>query len=82
LYSSPNVIGVLKYRIIWAGHGVEKRYKQGFGGGNLTERDYLEYLGVDGRIILKWIFKKWDGRAWTGLVWMRIGAGGELLEVM
>jgi hypothetical protein len=26
--------------------------------GNLTERDYLDDLGVDWRIILKWIFKK------------------------
>jgi hypothetical protein len=25
----------------------------GFGGGNLHERDHLEDLGIDGRIILK-----------------------------
>jgi hypothetical protein len=27
----------------------------GFGGGNLMEREHLEDLRVDGRIILKWI---------------------------
>jgi len=32
--------------------------------------------GVDGRIILKWIFDKWNGEAWTGLLWLRIGTGG------
>jgi len=32
----------------------------GFRCGNLRERDYLEDLSIDGRIILKLIFKKWD----------------------
>jgi hypothetical protein len=34
----------------------------GFCWRDLRERDYLEDLGIDGRIILKWILKKWDGR--------------------
>jgi hypothetical protein len=32
----------------------------GFWLGNLRDRDYLEDLGLDGRIILSWIFRKLD----------------------
>ena len=35
--------------------------------GNLRERDHLEDLGVDGRIILRRIFRKWDG---GGMDWI------------
>jgi hypothetical protein len=31
--------------------------------GDLNGKSYLYDLGVDGRIILKWIFKKWDAEA-------------------
>jgi len=27
--------------------------------GNLRERDHLSDPGIDGRIILRWIFRKW-----------------------
>jgi hypothetical protein len=33
--------------------------------GNLRERDYWGDPGVDGRIILRWIFRKWDVGVWT-----------------
>ena len=37
---------------------------------------HLKDTGVDGRIILKWIFRKWDVRAWTGSMYLRLGTGG------
>jgi len=35
---------------------------------------------LDGRIILRWIFKKWDVGAWNGLIWLRIRTDGGTCE--
>jgi hypothetical protein len=39
----------------------EETRMQGFGWGNLRVRDHLRDPSLDGRIILRWIFRKWDG---------------------
>jgi len=44
--------------------------------GNLREIYHLGDTGVDGKLILRWIFKKWGVEVWTGLGWLRIGKGG------
>jgi len=43
--------------------------------GNLMGRRPLGDLTVDGRIILRWIFRAWDVGIWAGLGWPRIGTG-------
>jgi hypothetical protein len=53
-------------------YGGEERLKQDFG----RERDHLGDPGVDGRTILRWIFRMWNVRMLTGSSWLRIGTGG------
>ena len=42
----------------------------------MRERDQLEGPGVDGRVILRGMFRKCDVRVWTGSSCFRIGMGG------
>ena len=51
----------------------------GFGIGNLRETQHLEGLGVEWRIILKWILKELCVRIWTELIWLTVTISGELL---
>jgi hypothetical protein len=64
MYSLPDFVRVIKSRRMrWARHvarmGGEEAYT-GFWWGNLKERYHLENPGLDGRIILRWIFGKCD----------------------
>jgi len=39
-------------------------------------KNHLEDPGIDGKIVLRWIFRKWDVRAWTESIWLRVWTGG------
>jgi hypothetical protein len=38
-------------------------------------RNYMGDLGIDGWIILKYVFKKWDYENVTGLIWLSVRPG-------
>ena len=80
LYSLPNIVRVVKsrrmrwggmWRVWGRGEGCT-----GFWWGNLRERDHWRGPDADGRIILRWIFRKWEEVVGTGWSWLRIGTGG------
>jgi hypothetical protein len=63
LYSSPSNVRVIKSRRIrWAGNVVRMlrgAVFTGFCWKNLRKRNLCRDPGVNGRIILRWIFRKW-----------------------
>jgi len=65
LYSLPNIFGVIKSRRMRrVGHVARMGEWRGvyrIWWGNLRERDHLGDPDVDGKIILRWIFREWDG---------------------
>ena len=59
LYSSPNIIRVVKRRRTrWAGHVASMGETKG--AYDPRERDHLKDAAVSGRIISECIFEKWD----------------------
>jgi hypothetical protein len=44
--------------------------------GVLRVIDHLGDPGVDGRIIIRWIFRKCLVGVWTGSSWLKVGKGG------
>ena len=73
LFFSTNITRVIKSRgMAWAVHVAlweRQEVHTGFWWGDLSDRDYLEYLGSDGKMILKWVLR--SGMDWIDLAQKR-----------
>jgi len=79
LYCSSSIVRVIKSRRMrWAGHVA----RMGKGRsvyrilvGKPEGKDHWGDPSADGRIIIRWIFRKWDVGVWTKSSWLGIGTG-------
>ena len=80
LYCSPNFVWVIKSkRMRWVGRVArmgERRSAYRVLVGKPEGKRPVVRPGVDGRVILRWIFRKWDVGIWTGSSWLTIVTGG------
>jgi len=72
LYSSPNIIRVIIEKNMGGAcsmYGGREEENTGLGWGELREGGYLEDPSIDGKIILRSIFRKWErgGMDWIDL---------------
>jgi hypothetical protein len=44
--------------------------------GNIRVKAHLRDPDIEGKIIIRRIFRKWDARAWIGLIWLSTGTSG------
>ena len=66
-------------RMRWAGHVARMGRREGCTGfwwGNLREKYHWGGPDADGRIILRWIFRKWEEVVGTGWSWFRTETRG------
>jgi len=78
------IIIIKSRRMRWAGHVArmgEDRGVQRVLVGKPEGKSHWEDQDVDGRRILRWIFRKLEGVVGTGWSWLRIGTGGGHLWV-
>jgi hypothetical protein len=85
LYSLPNIVlVVISSGMRWAGHVARMGEDRGVHRmlvGKPEGKRPLEDQDLDGRIILRCIFRKLEGVVENGWCWLRIGTGGGHLWV-